>query len=272
MKPFYKHIFVVLVYRNTTDIVDFINSVRNEVSESKIIVVNSYFDDDSLNILKTISLENDCDFINVENKGFSYGNNIGLKYALEHYEFEYITCSNPDVVINKFDDIILDENPNMIYGPEITTADGRKQNPMMIKKSNLIYKLIYKSYKTSRRHLFIIAIILSKMCRLIGRLKYLFSIKPYYTVFQLHGCFLIFSKSSLEKIGMPFDENMFLFGEEGVLALIAEKNDINLIFTKNIDILHKEDGSMSLFSGSINNELIKSNIYFYENYIGDKKL
>lgn len=259
MRTYYKHIFVVLVYRNTTDIIDFIDSVKNKIRHCRIIVVNSYFDDESFNKIKLIVSENDCDFINVENKGFSYGNNVGIKYALDHYNFDYVTCSNPDVIINKFDDNILDSNPHLVYGPEITTLDGRKQNPMMLKKSNLIFNLIYKSYKKNKRILFFIAILLSKILRTIGRLIKMFSNKTYYPVFQLHGCFLIFSKTFLENTGLPFDENMFLFGEEGVLALKAEKNNIPLIYTKSIDILHKEDGSMSLFSGSINDELIKSN-------------
>ncbi|MBA2796619.1 hypothetical protein [Streptococcus porcinus] len=270
MKEYYKHIFVVLVYRNIADVIGFIESVKKNVSNSKIIIVNSYYDDQSMKKVRSIATDKDCDFINIENKGFSFGNNVGIKYAIEYYEFEYVTCSNPDVVINKFDDTFLDCNPNLVYGPEITTADGKKQNPMMEKKYNRIYTLIYKSYKLNKRYLFIIAIILLKIFRSYGRLKHSFFNKRSYRVFQLHGCFLVFSKAFLLKVGMPFDESMFLFGEEGVLAIRAEKNNIPLMYTKNINILHKEDGSMSLFSGNINNELIKSNIYFYENYIEDK--
>nr|AOP02850.1 hypothetical protein YS394-orf13 [Streptococcus suis] len=270
MKEYYKHIFVVLVYRNTTDIVDFINSVREKVTGSKIIIVNSYYDDESLEIIRNIANRNKCDFLNVENKGFSYGNNIGLKHALANYHFDFVTCSNPDVIIRKFDDTVLNEFPDSIYGPEITTVDNRKQNPMMIYRNDFIYSLIYSSYTKKKRYLFIIAVLLSKIIRTIGRIFKEFKALNSYPVFQLHGCFIIFSRKYLAQHGVPFDENMFLFGEEGVLAYEASQKGTKLIYTKEIDILHKEDGSMSLFSGDLNNELVKSNIYFYEKYLKGK--
>ncbi|HFR3172669.1 TPA: glycosyltransferase family 2 protein, partial [Streptococcus suis] len=108
-------------------------------------------DDESLELVRKIANSNNCDFINVENKGFSYGNNIGLKYALDNYDFDFVTCSNPDVVINKFEDKILTEYPDSIYGPEITTINGRKQNPMVIFKNDFINKLIYYSYTKNIR-------------------------------------------------------------------------------------------------------------------------
>lgn len=270
MKRYYKHIFVVLVYRNTTDILDFIDSVNEKVPESKIIIINSYYDNESLVKIREIASSYNCDFINVENKGFSYGNNVGVDYAINNYDFDYVTCSNPDVVINSFNDNILDEFPNSIYGPEITTTDGRKQNPMVIFKNDLIHKLIYYSYTKKIRIFFIFAVAFSKALRLVGRAFYSFKNLNSYQVFQLHGCFIIFSRNYLEKYGLPFDENMFLFGEEGVLAYEAYENGTKLIYTNEIDILHKEDGSMSLFSGNLNNELIKSNIYFYETYLKGK--
>ncbi|HFR3809703.1 TPA: glycosyltransferase, partial [Streptococcus suis] len=191
MKEYYKHILVVLVYRNTTDILDFIDSVNKNITESKIIIVNSYYDDESLELVRKIANSNNCDFINVENKGFSYGNNIGLKYALDNYDFDFVTCSNPDVVINKFEDKILTEYPDSIYGPEITTINGRKQNPMVIFKNDFINKLIYYSYTKNIRFFFILAVACSKVLRFVGRCSYAVKNMNSYPVFQLHGCFII---------------------------------------------------------------------------------
>lgn len=41
--------------------------------------------------------------MNVENKGYSYGNNRGIEYCHNNYEYDYIIISNPDIIIKKFD-------------------------------------------------------------------------------------------------------------------------------------------------------------------------
>jgi hypothetical protein len=39
------------------------------------------------------------------------------------------------------------------------------------------------------------------------------------------------------------------------------------MYTNTIDVYHKEDGSMKLFSGSLDDEIKKSLLYFYDNYV-----
>lgn len=80
-KNFYKFLFVVLVYRNSADLYDFIISVKQNFTNYKIVVVNSYYDNESLKVIEDIAISNDCEFINVANKGYSYGNNLGIGYA-----------------------------------------------------------------------------------------------------------------------------------------------------------------------------------------------
>ena len=57
------------------------------------------------------------------------------------------------------------------------------------------------------------------------------------------------------------------------IGLVAKDKGIKTGQFNSIDIYHKEDGSMKLANFSINNELAKSNIYYYETYIrkGKKK-
>ncbi len=81
---YYKYIFVVLVYRNTGDLEDLTKNLGEKFESGKyrVIVVNAYFDDDTKSESERISNECDADFINVPNKGYSYGNNRGIEYAL----------------------------------------------------------------------------------------------------------------------------------------------------------------------------------------------
>ena len=68
-------------------------------------------------------------------------------------------------------------------------------------------------------------------------------------------------------IASLYDENMFLFAEEGVLAYKTRKQGMITVYEDTIVVKHKEDGSMKLADLSISDELRKANIYFYENYI-----
>ena len=80
----YNYIAVILVYRNVEDLVECIDSIREKIYSCRIVVVNSYFDDESLNKIKTVAENKDCDFIGIENRGYGYGNNKGIEFAISN--------------------------------------------------------------------------------------------------------------------------------------------------------------------------------------------
>lgn len=265
MKFMYEYIFVVLVYRNTNDLGEFIESVNQFVENFKIVVVNSYYDEYTKKLAKKIAEENTCDFINVENKGYSYGNNVGIEYATKKYSYKYLVVSNPDVIIEKFD-----FNPNDsgrdIVAPCIITASGKSQNPMMVKRSKISEWLIYHGFKNSAKPFLIAGIGINRINRELA-LQFNKN-RDEYPIYCAHGSFLLLSHEAIEKIGTkPYDENMFLFAEESVLASRAEKTHLKTIYSNSIKVLHKEDGSMKLCGIAVNKELAKANIYYYEHYV-----
>lgn len=273
-----RNIFVVLTYINSADLIDFIASVRENVNDFKIIIVNSFHDDGSKKAIEQIAKDNNCDFINLENKGYSYGNNYGIAYALQHYKFDFLTVSNADIIVNKYN---TNELPSKgIFAGVIIARDGRAQNPMIVHEYKLREKLCYEAFKKKQKWKLLFAVGMNKidrtlfliMHRNIGRdaKNKLRMIK----VYQGHGSFITFSRLTLEMLWNGkdvnfkgiFDENMFLFAEESVLAKRAEKLGIPIFFSNFAICNHKEDGSMNLSNIDVNGELAKSNIYFYEHY------
>jgi len=124
-------VFVVLTYRNTVDLDSFIKYTRERVNDAyKIIVVNSFFDHESLDRLREIAVTNNCDFLNTENKGYGYGNNRGIDFARSHYKFKFLIVSNPDIEIQYMPTIdSLEEYSRCIIAPTIKTLTGKNQNP-----------------------------------------------------------------------------------------------------------------------------------------------
>lgn len=262
-----KFVFVILVYKNSSDLVECIESIKEKVSDYRIIVVNAFFDKKTKDIIEKISKENNCVFLNIENKGYSFGNNRGIEYATNHFDYQYIIISNPDIIIKDFDEQQIDAHREYeIIAPLIKTKSGKKQNPMAVKNSHLSSSLIYNGLKKNKKFLFVFGIALGKLNRSFFSLFHLSRRKPY-RIYCAHGSFVIFRKNAIDLLGLLYDENMFLFAEEDVVAYKAHKNNIAIGQFNSINIFHKEDGSMKLADFSINRELVKSNIYFYETYV-----
>lgn len=265
MKEIYNYIFIVLVYRNTDDLLEFIESANRLVPNFKIVVVNSYYDETTRKIVQSIAERNNCDFINVENKGYSFGNNVGIEYAAQKYTYKYLIVSNPDIVIKKFD-FNPDKNNGDIIAPYIVAASGKQQNPMMVRRIKMSEWLIYHGFKDSSKILLTAGIAINKISR-----EFALRINRNcgeYQIYCAHGSFLLLSSKAIQKLGVrPYDENMFLFAEESVLARQAEKKHLKTVYSNQIQVFHKEDGSMKLGGIVVNKELAKANVYYYEHYV-----
>lgn len=262
----YKYIFVILVYRNTQDLLECIGSIRTNVNSYKIIVVNAYYDEATRLKCEEIALSNDCDFLNFENKGYSFGNNRGIEYALKNHDFQYLVIANPDTEIVNFDDKALDSQKYDIFAPSIITLRGTAQNPMGIKKCRLLNRILYKGFVKNNKYYVYGSIAINKI--LSSSRKFLNRIRNryIYQIYCAHGSFVIMRNDALKKLVPVYDENMFLFAEEGVLASKAASAGLKTCFYSPIQVRHKEDGSMKLSNFSINTMLRDANIYYYEHY------
>lgn len=256
-------VFVLLTYRNEKDLIDFLNSAKEQVTNYAAVVVNSYYDDESMNKIQNVARQYGCDFLNIENKGYGYGNNQGIAYANEHYNYDYIVVSNPDIIIKQYPKDVFRGMEQAVLAPEIMNKRGRMQNPMVWKKSRLADYLVYKGLKDKIKILFYMGMGINKLIR---EAFYIIHRKvAVIRVHQPHGSFIIFSKYVIDNIGLPFDENIFLFAEEGDLATVLNENKLSVYYVPQIKVYHKEDGSMQ-FRDDLDDRLVAANIYVYEKY------
>lgn len=260
----FKYVFVVLVYRNMKDIRDFVLDIKSHNLDSKIIIVNSYYDDETKAECEKTAEDAGCVFLNVENRGYGYGNNRGIEYALKNFKFDFLIVSNPDIVIKKFSDDSFSSFKDAVIGPVIRTLTNKSQNPYWVYENPLSEYLIYKGYKNKSKLLLYAGIGINKVIReaflaCFGILRLHFK-----RVFALHGSFVIFSHGVFDKIKLPYDEDMFLFAEEANLAHLLKKNKIKSYLSSDVEILHKEDGSIGVSKIDEKSEARKSIITYYE--------
>ena len=259
-KENFSTVFIVLTYRNAHDLNNFFNSLHdNIIDDYKVIVVNSYYDDNSKKEIESVTIKNNGVFINTENLGYGHGNNIGIKYAIDNFIYKIIIVCNPDIELVKFDEHVFGYLEPAIFAPDIIRDDGRHQNPMRVNYSRLSDKLSYYGFRLRQKVLVYMGIALTKFDRLLYE-------KKCKTIYEAHGSFVVFTKSSIKKLYPVFDEKIFLFCEESDLGQRCIKERIPIYYDRKMVIKHHEDGSMKLSNLDLNGIMRKSFIYYYEKW------
>lgn len=261
----YKYVFVILVYRNGEDLFDFDKSLEALDGKYKVVLVNSYMNDETEQRIKEIASQLDYDFLSVDNKGYGYGNNRGVEYAKEHYDYQYLIISNSDVVIRNFDTSNL-PTQNAVIGPMLTTLAGKKQNPYWAIENKPMEKMIYNGLKNNSRKSMVLAQGTNKVIREAYLLMKKVSNSPG-KIYAVHGAFMVFTKDVIDRISPVYDENMFLYYEEAYLANRLNQLEIDRYFYPQIDILHKEDGSTKGLNVDLRGHAVDSFVHYYENHV-----
>ena len=269
---------VILNYLNYTDTIECVESVRKDNYKNKrIIIVDNCSHNESFDVLVEKYKNDEEIFVlkTEDNLGFAKGNNIGIKFAREKWNCDFILLLNNDTVCNNrnlITELINAYELNIaIIGPRIISANKREQNPVIenFSKMNLEKVLFEKnSYKDKIRKYLI------KIKPLVQIKRFLFNKYISYdeidknkiasnvcsTDLILHGSCMLLTKDYFKYYPYLYP-NTFLYYEENILTLITKKVGLNKKFINTTDIFHKEDQSSEL---SFNNDRNIINKYIKE--------
>lgn len=262
MKQHFKYVFVVLTYRNGEDLYDLVNSLKGKFETYHIIVVNSYYDENTENRIQEIARDVHGTFFSVKNNGYGAGNNAGIKYAFQHYSFEFIIIANSDLIVKSFDPQML-PTENAVIGPKLTTLKGKAQNPYWDRKRYFIEKYLYLGHKKSSIWHMYVAQGLNRVFREMFLLRIKKSRQPLH-VYAIHGACVLFTEDAAHKLYPVFDPKMFLYYEEAYLARKALRLGVDIIYYPLLDVLHKEDGSTVGLNLDLSKHATNSYLYYYE--------
>jgi len=250
---------VILNYLNYWDTLNLLEDLsRQEKVNLKIVVVDNNSPNESFNILKSRVLNyNNVILTKAEyNKGYSAGNNIGIKLL---YDCDYISILNADV---------------------------------RIRDKELFFKLL-AFYHTLNKVAFISPVIFDNKINIESTLWNLPSLfddflaflfvsrkrKQKYRYFDdniivgdcLAGSFLFAHKNIFDQLG-GFDEGVFLYNEEAIMGLKVKKMGLNNYLITSLKYYHKESGSINICY-DLNRKygiLFKSKLYYWEHKVGLK--
>ena len=245
---------VILNYNDyeTTD--KYLNNIKNYKVLDKIIVVDNKSTDSSYEKLQKYNNNRIKVVETKENKGYAYGNNVGIK-ALDD-DIDYVIISNPDITVSektisrlKKD---LDTNKDIsVIAPVIKELDYIKRGWRLPKyKDELLSNITYFHRKAEANLRY-------------DDSKYKGNITK---VDVVSGCFFMIRKSVLNLIG-NFDEGTFLYYEENIMGhkldLIGKKTFID----NEVYVTHNLSVSVDKSFNSINKyKILKNSQKYYVKY------
>ena len=257
---------VIIVNDNDEeDTIKYVNEIRKYETVDRVLVVDNLSTNiDSFKKLKGLENEKVKVISSDKNGGYAYGNNFGVKYlAKKNEDYDYIIISNPDIEIEekaiKNCIEVLEKNNNIaIIAPRMFNRDNKP-----IRRSSWKIRTPFLDMIHSTRAL---EIIFYKILR-NGEYSEKEFEQELLKVEAISGAFFVIRKDIFEKIGL-FDENVFLFYEEDILAKKIKEIGYDIISLNTEKFIHYESQTIGKTINYYNKmkQLYKSKMYYHKKY------
>jgi len=245
---------VILNYKSWREVISCVESVRTCSLNVLIVIVDNNSPDESFSELQMIykDIPNIIAVKSITNGGYSAGNNIGINICIDK-GIKYCVVANPDVI---FDIGALEglynaiQLPNVVIaGPQIFDTYGNLIGLPFIERQSMI-EYIGFNFKTRR-------IISVKDIKLITG--------EYKQVYMVSGCCFAVDIGLFKQMG-AFDEGAFLYNEEGILSIQAQRCNFKIIYCPGVKIVHNHRTSTRRESLFIETKLLCSGLYYWREY------
>lgn len=235
-------IAIILVnYNGTNDTIECIESIKKSTYDNyKVIVVdNASPEKDCKKITKKFP---DVKLIeSKENLGFSGGNNLGIKYALEN-DFDYIMLLNNDTIIDNLmiNELLKNSDKNTITAPKMYYYKEKNRIWYAGGKIDKITGSV-KHYKMNE----------------IDNNEDKISNVTFAT-----GCCMMINADIIKRIGM-LNDSYFMYCEDTDFCLNALSNNIKILYIPNAKLWHKVSVSSGGEGSPFSTYYITRNRFYY---------
>lgn len=261
----YKIPVILLNYNSSEDCEKCISFLRRQQDvEIEIVIVDNCSNDTNKINIRKISKVNGCVLIeNNENRGYNAGNNIGLRYAVSQ-DYEFALIANPDMEFPEEDYVravierIREDDDIVVCGTDIISPKGEHQNPRKrdgngYDSFDWISEAIRNSFAKTNRKDYLLEDNheISHYCH------------------KISGCCFFVRLDFIESIGF-FDENVFLYCEEAILARTVEAAGKKMYYFAQKFAVHNHIPSKKGNPKERNRLWLKSRNYYIDKYSGNK--
>jgi GT2 family glycosyltransferase len=273
---------IIVNYKNEEQTLLFINNeLSKTILPNIIVVVNNEATYESNNVLvKGLKAELITDISEIrtskrifvvshsENLGYARGNNLGVEFAIKHFNIDNLLFTNNDIRLIENETIErLSEKLNGLptsiaaIGPAVIGLSGENQNPH-------IYVSLFKKWVLGLWYV----PLLNKTQR-IRFFNFDHENPNEGLCYTVMGSFFLVRKSDFLKCNM-FDENTFLYSEEAIFAERLLTIGKSIFFYPKITVLHEHNLTIGKHynANGIANLMFMSDEYFYSTYMNTSRL
>ena len=255
--------FVVLNYNDAETTITLVNQLQqwnDPKLRLNVVIVDNRSTDGSY--FRLNAAFNDSQLVDVicseKNGGYSYGNNLGAKFAIDHFHPEYLVIANPD--------IFVDEQTVLALLETFERDDRVAMCSPVMKSLDGAFRAYSQTLPTWWDDL--------KACRLRNHSDTLHE-DNYQTLDEegnlivtemLPGSFFIIRSDVFEKIGM-LDDSVFLYCEERILGRKLKDAGYRAVLRKDLFYLHAHAVTTSKAISLVNRQkLMMSSRLYYQKY------
>lgn len=248
---------VILNYNSSSDCRKCVSFLKKQKGvDIEIILVDNCSKEYDLTSLRKLAEEQGCTLLeSKENRGYNAGNNIGLRYAVEK-DYKYALIANPDMefpqshYIASLAQIMEQDEQIAVCASDVVTPEGLHQNPL---RELGYYEELFWPITILRN-------------RKNGNIFIMDSIQSGYCD-KVSGCCFMICLSFVKKIGF-FDENVFLYSEEPILAKQVQYSNRKMYYLSTAQSIHRHIKSEKGNSKPRMRALMTSRKYYLRNYSG----
>ena len=205
------------------------------------------------------------------NVGYFPGLNIGLA-SVEKNDNAVVIVGNNDVqfatdFIQAIKNLHIDDDV-FVLAPDITTRDGRKQNPHVIDRVGRLERVKADVYFAH----YAVACLLSRtnslIKKLVGRSAGLAEERQYPQMKIKRGigaCYVLLP--AFFKQNSKLDDRVFLWGEEALFSHQVESTCGATLYTPTLKVAHSESASVSALVGRQRYQILKNSYKVYRQYL-----
>lgn len=244
---------IILNYKTYQMTIDLIEQMKKlDESLFDVLVVDNGSPNESADILSDYSSKLGFLFIqNQKNAGYAAGNNIGIRYAIDHgYEFSLIINNDLKIVDARFMEKmvqICDADVQVAcVGPKILDINGIPVPPYCERPTlhSLTLGIVQEKKKRS---------------------KYID--KPR-TVYRVFGCCMLLRNSAMAAVDC-MDERTFLYYEEHILTERLSAKEYTTFYNPKASIVHLESSTVNQEHSGKNLSKIKIKLHSMELYLSE---
>lgn len=204
------------------------------------------------------------------NIGYLKGLGLGVQCALEG-DIDLIIICNPDIQFMTpiESDVVQAARDMWVVAPQITDLDGKHQNPNRRKPFSrlelVVWEVMARSYFTYSVLLRIKAMLNNLAASWSIFMRHSHNLKDG-AIFLPHGSCMLLHTELLKKTNF-FDEDLFLWGEEAVIAGLARRFGSGVKFVSSLQVKHFSHSSTAKIAPKAKYKIWQKSWLTYRKYL-----